>query len=436
VTARSPELTAWLRDFAVSASSPVLVEAFVQRIDGGILARVPEVKADPLLVEDLHASTRAHWKAILQTMTADDAGFVFAPPAEDFVRSVVRRRHDIGVALRVYRAGNLAVWDYFTELTEDLPADGPTRDETLVHLWTRAGAWIDASIDRVTEIYYAERSRALESQIAGKIESIDALLAGLPVSEDASGKLGHALSHCQTAFVVWMPAWHSEAIRAMQDAAASLASALGAPRPLTIPRSTRDLWCWAATPARPEISAALASFEQVVPADVRVAVGSPAPGMAGFRTSNEQARDAQRLAMSAPEAPSVVRYDEVELLCLANTDSDAFRRMVRRELGDLAGGAAGVAPIRHTLFCYLTSAANVDTAAARLHVHRNTVRYRLNRAEELIGHPVAERVGHVELALRYVELFGVPEAPADLTRAAPKRRSRAAPASVGATRTG
>jgi DNA-binding PucR family transcriptional regulator len=75
--------------------------------------------------------------------------------------------------------------------------------------------------------------------------------------------------------------------------------------------------------------------------------------------------------------------------------------------------------------CYLTSGANVEAVAARLFVHRNTVRYRLNRAEELMGHRITERVGHVELALRYVDLFGQVTEPEELTPAAPRRRSRA-----------
>jgi hypothetical protein len=404
-------------------------------MDDGILARVPAVQADPLLVQDLHYSTRAHWLTFVQMMTQPEPEVVFPHQAEDFVRSVARRRLELGVVLKVYRAGNIILWNYFTDLIDDLPPDGPTRDETLVFLWTRGGIWLDESIERVTEIYYNEQAQALESRIAGKIETVDALLKGLPVREDASRALGHALSQCQTAFVVWLPEGQSEATRIMQDVARALGKALGVPRPFTIPRSSRDLWCWAATPRAPDLAAALKTFEPIGAGEVRVAIGSPARGEPGFRTSNAEARAVQRLVMSAPNAPAVVRYDEVELLCLTNGDSDAFRRMVRRELKGLAGDARGVDQVRKTLYCYLTSGANVDAAAARLHVHRNTVHYRLNRAEELMGHPITERVGHVELALRYVNLFGSPPDSDDVSPAAPRRRSPAVPTTAGARRT-
>ena len=73
--------------------------------------------------------------------------------------------------------------------------DGPTRDETLVFLWTRGGNWLDDSMERITKIYYEEQAQALESRIAGKMETVRALLEGLPAPEDPSRTLGHALSH-------------------------------------------------------------------------------------------------------------------------------------------------------------------------------------------------------------------------------------------------
>lgn len=58
--------------------------------------------------------------------------------------------------------------------------------------------------------------------------------------------------------------------------------------------------------------------------------------------------------MSVPEPPRIVRYEEVELLCLAHAESESFRRMVLRELGPLAGPASGIEHTRQTLLRYLT----------------------------------------------------------------------------------
>jgi hypothetical protein len=435
VAQNSAELNAWLQEYVTHASRPDYVDDFVRRMDDGILARVPEVRDDPLLVEELHDSTRSHWLSFLQVLTRHEPRLIFPVPAAEFARSVARRGHELGVLLKVYRAGNLILWEHFTEVIGDLPANGPSRDETLVFLWTRGGAWLDESIERITEIYYEVQAQAMESRIAGKAETVRALLEGLSTSDDTSDALGHPISHWQTAFVVWVDPGQSDASRVLQDAARSFATALGAPPPLTIPQSSRDMWCWAATPSAPRLAPALEPLKQLGIGGARLAVGMPARGVAGFRTSNQEAREVHRLIMAVTDAPTIVRYDELELLCLAHAESDSFRRMVRRELGGLAGDGTGIAHARETLLCYLTNGTSVEAVAGQLFVHRNTVRYRLNRAEELLGHRITERLGHVELALRYVELFGVARDPEELSPAAPKRRWLASHANSADTQT-
>ena len=299
----SAKLDAWLKDYVARASRPDYADYFVRRMDDGILARVPAVRDDPFLVDDLHESTRSHWIGFLGTLIQPEAELVFPEPAAEFARSVARRGHELGVLLKVYRAGNLILWEHFTEVIDDLPATGPTRDETLVFLWSHGGAWLDESIERITEIYYEVQAQALETRIAGKRDTVRALLEGHPPAEDASGALGHALNRWQTGFVVWVQPGTDDASRLMQDAARAFATALDAPRPLTIPRSSRDLWCWAATPSAPLLAAALESLDRDDTAEVQVAVGIPARGVAGFRTSSQEARDVQRLIMSVPDPP-------------------------------------------------------------------------------------------------------------------------------------
>jgi DNA-binding PucR family transcriptional regulator len=386
----------------------------VTLIDDGIVAAVPEIQADPLLVDELHRSTRSHWRSFVASLVSPQAPVQLPAPAADLARTLARRGLELGVLLKIYRVGNRYLWQYFIELVDELPDDGPTRDETLVFLWTRGGVWLDESIEQLIQVFYEERERALEGRIARRVEIIEALLGGRSISATrATEMLSHALSHHQTAFVLWIEEPLPEAVSAMQAAAQAVATALGAPRPLTMSGSSRELWCWAATPVVPDVAARLGPAWQEQFRDVHLAVGSPARGVAGFRTSHQEARAVQRLVVSAGRAPGVLRYDEVDLLCLTGGEPDALARVAGKELGGLAADSKSLTQVRETLLVYLTSGSNVEATAERLYVHRNTVRYRLNRAEELIGHSLAERTAHLELALRYVDIFGVPGATGD-----------------------
>jgi hypothetical protein len=65
-------------------------------------------------------------------------------------------------------------------------------------------------------------------------------------------------------------------------------------------------------------------------------------------------------------------------------DTDVGEALRRRYLDPLAESGSG-AEIITTLREYLAAGSHVDTAAERLHIHANTLRYRLARFEELTG---------------------------------------------------
>jgi DNA-binding PucR family transcriptional regulator len=65
-----------------------------------------------------------------------------------------------------------------------------------------------------------------------------------------------------------------------------------------------------------------------------------------------------------------------------------------------------MAELRRTVLLFLQSGASLTEAAVALHLHKNTVRYRLRKAEDVMGRPVSERRPDVEVALRACEHLG------------------------------
>jgi len=80
------------------------------------------------------------------------------------------------------------------------------------------------------------------------------------------------------------------------------------------------------------------------------------------------------------------------------------RRFVAQQLGDLAAEDKSVARLRETLRVFLEENGSFQNAAERLGVHKNTVAYRIRRAEELLGHGVRERQLELQTALRLAPL--------------------------------
>jgi DNA-binding PucR family transcriptional regulator len=404
---RSEALTAWAQNFGKLASQDALVDSFADQIDAVIIKQVPEIADDPILVQDLHRGTRAEWRGFVASLRKDHR-LVRPGQSADLARSLARRGLDLGILLKAYRVAQQSVFQFLTEFIDGPSEDAPARDEILVFIWGLAVQWMTDAVECLIETYCEERQRLHDGAVVRRAETIKALLGDAPPSaDDATRLLGHPLSHWQTAYVVWAPEAGSSTTEAMLDVANAVAQALGTSRPLTMVAGSRDLWCWVATPREPDLAQLPGLASALQQAGIQAAIGRPGPGIQGFRTSHAEARAAESLALGAAHGRALVRYDEEELLILVSAQEALMRRMVAREVGRLCGADKNLTLIRETVLAYLTTL-NIEATAERLSVHKNTVRYRIARAEELLGHPLSQRSTHVELALRWVSLFGPP----------------------------
>ena len=85
---------------------------------------------------------------------------------------------------------------------------------------------------------------------------------------------------------------------------------------------------------------------------------------------------------------------------------DLLRAWVLATLGGLAADDEHHARLRDTLLTFLQTGGSYKTTAERLTLHKNTVQYRIRKAEESLGRPVGKNAHDVELALRASHWLG------------------------------
>jgi PucR C-terminal helix-turn-helix domain len=134
--------------------------------------------------------------------------------------------------------------------------------------------------------------------------------------------------------------------------------------------------------------------------DLLVVLG-PTGSPAAARASAERARAVRRLVSSGPIAADglVVADDHLGTL-VARGDEAALRDLAARRLEPLASETpASRARLTETLRAWLDHQGEVARVAAELHVHPQTVRYRLNRLRERFGEALDHPDGRFELGL-------------------------------------
>ncbi|MFD7640514.1 PucR family transcriptional regulator [Kitasatospora sp. NPDC059795] len=159
----------------------------------------------------------------------------------------------------------------------------------------------------------------------------------------------------------------------------------------------------AAVPAD-EVRALLAPLEAGLDAEQRIAVGvcAPTADPAGLRGALDEARHARRVADTRAGRIRVAGPEELasHVLLLAAVP-DEVRRTFRARLLDpvTVYDEEHQADLLHTLAAFLRADGSWTRCAAQLHVHVNTLRYRIGRIEELTGRDLSRLEDRVDFYL-------------------------------------
>lgn len=402
-------------DTLARVASSVLPEAdeLAHALAETILAELPELGAD-VRVRELFASTVLdNVVSVLRVVSgrSEDALPPAPPVALEFARRLAQQGVPITTLLRAYRLGQAAFQQQFIARVADERVSVAEMAEASMALSSVAFSFVDRVSEQVVAAYQVERDDWVRHRNASRRAKVQAVLAGKVVDpDDVVGALGFPVRTRHVGAVLWSAhdGGHGDPLARLERHAASLAEALGASArtALLVEPDASTVWAWI-TAGTVDAEALIAAWGDSAEG-VYAALGQPAEGIDGFRTTHRQALQAQTMALAA--APGhrrpVTASAQLGPLALVAAGVDGIRAWVQDVLGGLAADDENAARMRETIWAYLSSGSSLNTAAHELHLHKNTIQYRIRKAEEARGRPLSDGRMDVEVALLACRLLG------------------------------
>lgn len=407
-----------------------------------IEARFPEMRGDRHWADLLRSSIAGNVETLLHALRhgIPVGGLPPPPAATEFARRMAQHAVPVGVLARAYRMGLAQLQDEFLRRMTTVLADegqdagdagepgegegaGGVRDDPVTILTAVRYAigvsheYIESVTARLEEVYADERNAWGGTTDSARAAVVRRILAG-DDRAGSSGELRYDLDQTHVAAVLWLPedTPRDSAPALLERAVRALGELLGSTGPpLAVASDELSVWAWypleqiagmlvdtVRVRDRWEANERAAAQRPAARRSATVALGAVGQAVAGFRRSHEQALHARAVsAMARRPEGSATAYEEpglsaVAMLC---TDLSATAEWVAETLGPLAGTDETAARTRATIRMFYLHGASHKAAAQAMHVHPNTVKYRIRRAEEVLGRPLQSNRGDIELAV-------------------------------------
>ncbi|AUH68852.1 MULTISPECIES: PucR family transcriptional regulator [Gordonia] len=386
------------------ALSDVVAEALARGIE--------PLDTDPVLVEMLEASVHANVTNIVHILTNDIPLAHLQPPtaAVEYALRLAQRDIPSNALVRAYHMGQNLVQQRCYRLIADQHLGAAETVELTEYVSTVLYRYIDWITAAVFEVYEDERRRWIGTQGTVLSSTVHNLLAA-PEAGAATfeRETGYRLDRVHRAIILWLTERASLELADLDRVARRVFAGIGSAGPALIaPVDASTLWAWVPLADRARGADAVAALRTAsLPEGVRMAFGDAAPGTAGFCRSHEQSRAAFTVA-HLPDSPTgqVTGFGDrgIALAAMLERDIEHTRPWVREVLGDLAEDSPSAASLRETPAVFLATGDSHVRTAERLSLHRNSVKYRIDKALATVG-PDHDRLD-VGLALTACEFLG------------------------------
>jgi DNA-binding PucR family transcriptional regulator len=372
-------------------------QGWLDELDDAILSspQMQTIADDPVLAESFRRANRANVLAWAAANVRDPGAAVPANVVPELLaasRDLVRRGLRES-AVRAYRIGQNALWEHWMSIAFELTSDPRDLRELLEVSARSLFAFIDITNAAIAAQIQTELEELTRGTHAERREAVELIISGAPISpQRAASRLGYNLEQTHTAAVIWSELAESDS--SQLDLASEALARIAHARPLSVIASAATRWVWipdVAAPEPPQLGKVIDDLR-----GVRVAIGSTARGIEGFRRSHLDALATQRLLARLHSTQRVASFKDTQLVSLTTENPERADQFIKDTLGELETASPEV---RTAVLTFVTEQCNVSRAATKLYTHRNTLLRRLTRAEQLLPQPLAENSVNVAVAL-------------------------------------
>jgi hypothetical protein len=340
-----------------------------------------------------------------------DLETVHAPAAaQEYARRLAQRGVPIAALLRAYRIGAARFQYWCLEELGRSTDDAPVISAAGLRIADLTAAYIDRVSEEVVSAYEAEKENWLRNLSAARAARVRVLLGRDRVDLDSSEAiLGYRLRQHHVGVVCWAGEAGDGVLARLERVTTEVARRAGCEgRPIFLPQDESSAWAWLPLGAEDVFPLQAAS---TCPGGeekgIRFALGAVGSGVAGFRRTHQQALGAHAVALAAgPAGPFMTSFADVAPLALMSDSIELVQAWVAEILGSLADDDDHNSVLRDTLRVFLHEGGSFKATAERLTLHKNTVQYRVRKAEQCLGRPVGEDRLQVELALLASQWLG------------------------------
>ena len=407
----------------VARSAAAIVSQLDQRlaevtasIQQTLVTEIAELRGDAQLLQLLRDSVDGNVATVLSAIRhAIPIENVELPTAAlEHARRLAQRGVTVNALVRAYRLGHKAVLDVVLDEIRASNLEPPLSLDVFSQISEITFGYIDWITQQVVNTYQGERDRWMENRNSLRALRVRELLDGADLDIDAvTTAIRYPLRRVHLAVVAWRDEDEDgDDLASMERFVQQLAESAGAREcSLFTPVDRLTGWAWIAVPADAVPSAVdrVRAFAEARNDAPWIALGNPLSGVEGFRRSHQQAQEAHAVAVaSGSNALRVTAASDSGLstAALLGGNVGTARVWVAEVLGPLASHTDNDERLRETLRVFLRAGSSFKAAAEELHLHSNSVKYRVQRAIERRGRPISDGRLDVEVALLLCHWYG------------------------------